>query len=151
MPLRSLRELKLFLNPSRPLLLNTIGRNSKRDLEDLPVESLSLRSAEPQRLKSESLRTELRMHSVPPELQEKKVLFQEEVLLFFTPKELLLTLKVPTLIKILVSKLSEKHAKSHAKLSAPTPVSKDPLLLTNFLKLTSLPTVSMPLKENTAT
>jgi len=141
--LKSLKELKLLLQPSTPLLLNMIRRNSKKDLEDLPVESLLSRLEELQKLKLENLKTELRTHSVLPELLEKKVLSQEVVSLFFMLKELLRMLKVLTLTKTLVSKLLEKLVKFHAKPSAPTPDSKDLLSLINFLKLTSLLTVSM--------
>merc|ERR1712166_1387704 len=119
-----------------------IRRNSKKDLEDLPVESVLSRLEELQRLKLANLKIELRTHSALLELLEKKVLFQEEELLFFMLKELLKTLKVPTSIKILVSKLSEKLARSHAKLSAKTLDSKDPSLFTNFSKLTLPLTVS---------
>jgi len=69
------------------------------------VESQSSRLEELQKLKFLNLKTELRTHSALPELLEKKELFQEEVLLFFTLKELLRMLKVLTSIKILVSKL----------------------------------------------
>merc|ERR1712166_1721869 len=128
-----------------------IRRNSKKDLEDLPVESVLSRLEELQRLKLANLKIELRTHSALLELLEKKVLFQEEELLFFTLKELLNTLRVPTSIKTLVSKLSEKLARSHAKLSAKTLDSKDPSLLTNFSKLTLPLTVSTLPQEHTAT
>jgi hypothetical protein len=143
MLLKLLIELKLLLNLLNLPLPNMIKKNFKRDLVDLQVESLLSRLEEPPKLKLVSLKIELRTHSVLPELLEKKVLFQEVVLPFSTLKELLRTLKVQTSIKILVSKLSEKLAKSHAKLSAKTLDSKDPLLSINFLKLTLSPTVSM--------
>jgi len=138
---KSLKELKLLLQLSTPLLLNMIRRNSRKDLEDLPVESLLSRLEELQKLKLENLKTESRTHSVLLELLEKKVLSQEVVSHFSTLKELLRTLKVLTSIKILVSKLSEKLAKSHAKPSAKILDSKDPLSSTNFLKPTSSLTV----------
>jgi len=69
------------------------------------VESQSSRLEELQKLKFLNLKTELRTHSALLELLEKKELFQEEVLLFFTLKELLRMLKVLTSIKTLVSKL----------------------------------------------
>lgn len=128
-----------------------IERNSKKDSEDLPVELLLLRLEELQKLKFQNTKIESRTHSVLLELLEKKVLFQEEELLFSTLKELLRTLKVLTSIKILVSKLSEKLAKSHVKPSAKTPDSKDPLSLTNSLKLTSSLTVSTLLLVFTVT
>jgi len=115
------------------------------------VESLSLRLEELQKLKFLNLKTESRTHSVLLELLEKKELFQEEVLLFSTLKELLRMLKVLTSIKILVSKLLEKLAKSHVKLSAPTLDLKDLLSLTNSFKLMSSLTVSMLRPENTVT
>jgi len=140
-----------LLNLLIPLHLNTIEKSFKRDLEDLLVESLSLRLEELQKLKFLNLKTESRTHSVLLELLEKKELFQEEVLLFSTLKELLRMLKVLTSIKILVSKLLEKLAKSHAKLSAPTLDLKDLLSLTNSFKLMSSLTVSMLRPENTVT
>jgi hypothetical protein len=135
----------------KPLHLNTIEKSFKRDLVDLLVESLSLRLEELQKLKFLNLKIESRTHSALLELLEKKELFQEEVLLFSTLKELLRMLKVLTSIKILVSKLLEKLAKSHAKLSAPTLDSKDLLSLTNSFKLMSSLTVSMLRLENTVT
>ena len=140
-----------MLNLLIPLHLNTIEKSFKRDLEDLLVESLSLRLEELQKLKFLNLKTESRTHSVLLELLEKKELFQEEVLLFSTLKELLRMLKVLTSIKILVSKLLEKLAKSHVKLSAPTLDLKDLLSLTNSFKLMSSLTVSMLRPENTVT
>ena len=134
-----------------PLHLNTIEKSFKRDLVDLLVESLSSRLEELQKLKFLNLKIESRTHSALLELLEKKELFQEEVLLFSTLKELLRMLKVLTSIKILVSKLLEKLAKSHAKLSAPTLDSKDLLSLTNSFKLMSSLTVSMLRPENTVT
>jgi len=50
------------------------------------VESQSSRLEELQKLKFLNLKTELRTHSALLELLEKKELFQEEVLLFFTLK-----------------------------------------------------------------
>jgi len=69
------------------------------------VESQLSRLEELQKLKFLNLKIELRTHSVLLELLEKKELFQEEVLLSFTLKELSRMLKVPTSIKILVLKL----------------------------------------------
>jgi len=69
------------------------------------VESQLSRLEELQKLKFLNLKIELRTHSVLLELLEKKELFQEEVLLSFTLKELSKMLKVPTSIKILVLKL----------------------------------------------
>jgi hypothetical protein len=112
-----------------------IKKNFKRDSEDLLVESLLLRLEELQKLKFLNSKIESRTHSALLELLEKKELFQEVVLHFSTLKELLRTLKVLTSIKILESKLSEKLAKFHAKLSAKTLDSKDLLSLTNSLKL----------------
>lgn len=94
-----------MLNLLKPLHLNTIEKSFKRDSVDLLVESQSSRLEELQKLKFLNLKTELRTHSALLELLEKKELFQEEVLLFFTLKELLRMLKVLTSIKTLVSKL----------------------------------------------
>jgi len=128
-----------------------IKKNFKRDSEDLLVESLLSRLEELQKLKFLNSKIESRTHSALLELLEKKELFQEVVLHFSTLKELLRTLKVLTSIKILESKLSEKLAKFHAKLSAKTLDLKDPLLLTNFLKLMSSLTVLTLQKEYTVT
>ena len=140
-----------MLNLLIPLHLNTIEKSFKRDLVDLLVESLSSRLEELQKLKFLNLKIESRTHSALLELLEKKELFQEEVLLFSTLKELLRMLKVLTSIKILVSKLLEKLAKSHAKLSAPTLDSKDLLSLTNSLKLMLSLTVLTLQEEYTVT
>jgi len=128
-----------------------IKKNFKRDSEDLLVESLLSRLEELQKLKFLNSKIESRTHSALLELLEKKELFQEVVLHFSTLKELLRTLKVLTSIKILESKLSEKLAKFHAKLSAKTLDLKDPLSLTNFLKLMSSLTVLTLQKEYTVT
>ena len=128
-----------------------IKKNFKRDSEDLLVESLLSRLEELQKLKFLNLKTESRTHSVLLELLEKKELFQEVVLHFSTLKELLRTLKVLTSIKILESKLSEKLAKFHAKLSAKTLDSKDLLSLTNSLKLMLSLTVLTLQEEYTVT
>ena len=128
-----------------------IKKNFKRDSEDLLVESLLSRLEELQKLKFLNSKIESRTHSALLELLEKKELFQEEVLPFFTLKELLKASKVLTSIKILVSKLLEKHAKFHVKLSAPTLDSKDPLSSINFLKPTLSLMVSMLLQVHTAT
>jgi len=128
-----------------------IKKNFKRDLEDLLVESLLSRLEELQKLKFLNSKIESRTLSALLELLEKKELFQEVVLHFSTLKELLITLKVLTSIKILESKLSEKLAKFHAKLSAKTLDSKDLLSLTNFLKLMLSLTVLTLQKENTVT
>jgi len=128
-----------------------IKKNFKRDSEDLLVESLLSRLEELQKLKFLNSKIESRTHSALLELLEKKELFQEVVLHFSTLKELLRTLKVLTSIKILESKLSEKLAKFHAKLSAKTLDSKDLLSLTNSLKLMSSLTVLTLQVEYTVT
>jgi hypothetical protein len=128
-----------------------IKKNFKRDSEDLLVESLLSRLEELQKLKFLNSKIESRTHSALLELLEKKELFQEVVLHFSTLKELLRTLKVLTLIKILESKLSEKLAKFHAKLSAKTLDSKDLLSLTNSLKLMLSLTVLTLQEEYTVT
>jgi len=128
-----------------------IKKNFKRDSEDLQVESLLSRLEELQKLKFLNSRIESRTHSALLELLEKKELFQEVVLHFSTLKELLRMLKVLTSIKILESKLSEKLAKFHAKLSAKTLDSKDLLSLTNSSKLMSSLTVLTLQVEYTVT
>jgi hypothetical protein len=128
-----------------------IKKNFKRDSEDLQVESLLSRLEELQKLKFLNSRIESRTHSALLELLEKKELFQEVVLHFSTLKELLRMLKVLTSINILESKLSEKLAKFHAKLSAKTLDSKDLLSLTNSLKLMSSLTVLTLQEEYTVT
>jgi len=109
-----------------------IEKNFKRDLVDSLEELPLLGLEEPQKLRLVNLRTELRMLSVPLELLQRKVLCQEEVSLFFMLPRNWITLKELTLIKILVLKLLEKPARSHARPSAQTLVSKDQSLLTNF-------------------
>jgi len=128
-----------------------IKKNFKRDSEDLLVESLLSRLEELQKLKFLNSKIESRTHSALLELLEKKELFQEVVLHFSTLKELLRMLKVLTSIKILESKLSEKLAKFHAKLSAKTLDSKDLLSLTNSSKLMSSLTVLTLQVEYTVT
>ena len=126
-------------------------RNCKKDLEDSQVVSPLSKLEELQKLKFLNSKIESRTHSALLELLEKKELFQEVVLHFSTLKELLRTLKVLTLIKILESKLSEKLAKFHAKLSAKTLDSKDLLSLTNSLKLMLSLTVLTLQEEYTVT
>jgi hypothetical protein len=134
----------------RPPLPVTIKKSFKRDLADSPVELPLSRLEEPLRLRFLNLRIESKMLSALPELPLKRELSLEEELPFFTLHRNSMPLRVITLTKILVSRLSERHARFLARPFAPTLELRDPSLLINSLMLMSRITDMMLPRKSTA-
>lgn len=151
-------NLKMWLRVSRPsshrsplLLPSTIRKNCKREWEDSQEVLQSLKWAVLLKLKSLSLKTGLRTHSVPPGQLKKRELLQAVVLLSFMPQRYWKPWKVPTSTKTKASKLSRKPAKSHARQYVRIQASRVQSSLKNYWRQTKQVVVSMPRQVNTVT
>jgi hypothetical protein len=147
--MKLMRELHLYQSKLALPLQSTTRKSSRSALADLLVVLLSLRSVAPQRLKSVSSRTESRMLFALLVLLPMRVLSQAVVQLSYMLAESSTLSRVRTSIRMLVSRLSDRPAESHARLFARMLVSRAPLLSTSFLTRvatlmdSTLPRVSM--------